>query len=69
MPLRTVQIEGGTRVLVTTCEACGASAPYGEGVDLRGALRTGDVSKAGRWWCGWRDGQPGCVGRGKETTE
>ncbi len=45
--------------LVGICDGCGyEGAPYG--------LIKGDVKQA---FCGWRDGQPVCVGRGEERTD
>lgn len=65
MPVRSVESSPGHRVMVETCDVCGAPAPFGEGVNMRAALRTGDASKAGRWFCGWVDGAPVCVGKGR----
>lgn len=47
------------RALVGVCEVCGyEGAPFGivEGKDKRA-------------YCGWVDGQPACVGKGKERAE
>lgn len=56
MPARTHQIEGGSRVIVTTCEVCGGPAPYGFGVNLRRALAAKNKALAaeslGKWYCG-----------------
>lgn len=53
MPVRTVETAPGVRVLDFRCDAegCGSEATYGENSDIREAMRTGDQSKAGRWWC------------------
>jgi hypothetical protein len=63
MPVASHQIAepGGARVWIFTCEGCGWPAHFSEGADPLAALRDGDVSKAGRWYCGWRDGRPVCV--------
>lgn len=53
MPARKIESSPGHRVLVHECDGCGAPAPFGEHVDLRRALATGDVKHAGRWLCGW----------------
>ncbi|WP_157970131.1 hypothetical protein [Pelagibacterium sediminicola] len=53
MPVQSVESSPGHRVIVTTCEGCGARADFGEDVDLRRALSSGDKRYAGRWWCGW----------------
>ncbi len=51
MTASTYQIPGGSRVLVHYCE-CGDWGAFGRRVNLREALRTGDVSRAGIWTCG-----------------
>lgn len=51
MPVRSHQIEGGSKVLLFACDVCGAPASFGEGVNVRAALATGDVKKAGTWYC------------------
>lgn len=56
MPVRSHQIEGGSKVLLFTCDVCGIPASFGEGVNVRAALSTGDVKKAGFWFC--RDHHP-----------
>lgn len=63
MPVETYQIPGGARVLIFTC-CCGAPAHFGVDSDVRAALRTGDVTKAGTWFCGMdATGEPACVAR------
>lgn len=51
MPVSTVETAPGVRVFDFRCE-CGEQAIYGRDVHLREALRTGDVSRAGKWTCG-----------------
>lgn len=60
MPLRFVPcgpaIERDGRMVtplatITTCEVCGASAPFGEGVNLRRAIAERKAELAGKWWC------------------
>lgn len=51
MPVKSVESSPGHRVLTHTCEMCGAPASFGEGVDLRRALATGNVAHAGKWFC------------------
>ena len=63
MPARSVETAPGHRVMIFTCETCGAPASFGEGVNLREALSSGDVTRAGRWFCGWVNGKPQCVGK------
>lgn len=63
MPAASYQIPGGSRVLMFTCDDCGAPAMFGVGCDIRAALQSGDVSRAGRWFCGQRDGRPTCIAR------
>jgi hypothetical protein len=65
MPARTVQPSPGHRVFEFTCDTCGGPASFGEGVNLREALRSGDVSKAGRWFCGFVEGRAVCIGKGR----
>lgn len=65
MPARTHQIPGGAKVMMFTCDDCGAPASFSIGANLREALSTGDVTKAGRWFCGWANGQPTCIGKGR----
>lgn len=43
------------RALVSTCETCGADAPFG--------IRRGDKLLT---YCGYRNGEPVCIGKGKE---
>lgn len=51
MPISSYQIPNGARVLVRTCDGCGApNAPYGTGSILE-AIRTKDPSKV-KVWCG-----------------
>jgi hypothetical protein len=65
MPARTTESSPGHRVMVFDCDTCGGPASFGLGANLRDALRTGDVSRAGRWLCGWVNGSPQCVGKGR----
>jgi hypothetical protein len=51
MPVQSYQIPGGARVLIFTCDVCGKPACYGEGVNLRAAIATGNVKLAGDWRC------------------
>lgn len=64
MPAATELTPEGTRVWKFTC-ACGAPGLVGVDVNLREALRTGDVTRAGTWFCGWVNGTPQCVGKGR----
>jgi len=71
MSVTSYQIPDGARVLVFTCEDCGSPAHFSIGAHVMDALRTKDQSKAGRWYCGYRDGRPVCIhtkeaGDGKE---
>jgi hypothetical protein len=52
MPVATHQIPYGARVLVFTCDGCGEAAMFGADCDVLAAVRTGDVRKAGHWFCG-----------------
>ncbi len=59
MSLKRIGRPGGGSVLLHTCEACGADAPFGTGVQLRQALAklaAGDIVSArrllGKWYCG-----------------
>lgn len=62
MPATSHQIpDGGARVLLFTCEDCGGPACFGVGVHLHDALSAKDQSKAGLWYCGYRDGRPVCT--------
>jgi len=56
MPVRSVESSPGHRVIVHTCEDCGAPAPFGFKSNLRRALATGNVEHAGKWFC--RDHNP-----------
>ena len=65
MPARSYQIPGGARVLVTTCDDCGADAPFGFNVNLLAALNATTPAEAkrhlGRWCCGLSaDRKPKC---------
>jgi hypothetical protein len=59
MPVSMKRIrEGGGRVFLHSCEACGADASFGFGVSLRlalNALAVGDLAAAkrhlGKWYC------------------
>jgi hypothetical protein len=59
MPVSLKRIrDGGGSVLLHTCEACGADAPFGTDVHLRLALErlaAGDIVMAkrflGKWFC------------------
>lgn len=55
----------GARVLLFTCEGCGGPAMFGLDCNLRAAIAAGDPRLAGRWFCGWVDGAPGCVSRAR----
>lgn len=46
------------------CEECGQPASFGEGVALSKA-KTPDDPAMGRWFCGWVNGKPQCVGKGR----
>ena len=61
MPATSYQIPNGARVFLFWCEDCGCPAHFSTGGNLHEALRTKDQSKAGRWYCGFRDGQPICI--------
>lgn len=61
MPATSHQIPTGARVFLFTCERCGGPAHFSIGANLHEALRTKDQSKAGRWFCGYRNGQPVCT--------
>lgn len=61
MTVQTYQIPGGSRVLLFSCDDCGAPALFGTHCNVRAALKSGDVSRAGRWFCGQRDGRPTCI--------
>lgn len=54
-----VNLQGNTvkpKALITWCEGCGwQGAPFGE-LDGKGQRK---------WFCGWRDGAPVCIGKGK----
>ena len=63
MPAATYQIPGGARVFVFTCDVCGAPASFGVGCNLHAAIRSGDVTKAGQWFCGRVDGIAQCTGK------
>lgn len=65
MPARSVESSPGHRVMEFTCEDCGAPAIAGVDCDLREALRTGDATKAGRWYCGLDGVNPQCIGKGR----
>lgn len=60
MPVRSVESSPGHRVFEFTCEHCGKPACTGVGVDLLRAIRTGNVTYAGRWFCGFRGGAAYC---------
>ena len=60
MPVRSVESSPGHRVFEFTCEVCGAPACASEGTDLLRAIKTGKVEHAGRWFCGFKNGQPYC---------
>jgi hypothetical protein len=51
MPVQSVLSSPGHRVIVHTCEVCGAPAPFGFNSNLRRALSTGNVQHAGKWYC------------------
>lgn len=51
MPVRSVESSPGHRVMEYRCEVCGEYASYGFDVHVREALRTGDVKRAGQWYC------------------
>ena len=53
------------RVFLFSCEGCGKPAGFGDGVSLRAAMATGDVEKAGRWFCGFDEAGPYCRTRGR----
>lgn len=61
MPAVQYQILGGSLVMLFSCDGCGAPASFGIDVDVLAALATGNMSKAGRWGCGYRDGEPVCM--------
>jgi hypothetical protein len=67
MPARSTESSPGHRVMVFDCDTCGGPASFGEGVNLREALRSGDVSKAGRWFCGIDTATKRfvCIGKGR----
>lgn len=46
MPVHSHQIQGGSRVILHTCEDCGRPAPF---------------EAAGKWYCGYLNGNPQCV--------
>lgn len=52
VPVKSVEASPGHRVLEYRCEVCGVYAVLGFNANLREALRTGDVTKAGQWYCG-----------------
>lgn len=61
MTVRSVESAPGVRVLVFTCDGCGAPASFGRGVNIRAALATTDVKLAGEWTCG----PEGCARKGR----
>jgi len=61
MPARSYQIPGGARVLLFSCEVCGGTAHFSRGSSILAALHSGDVKRAGEWYCGWKDGEPICI--------
>jgi hypothetical protein len=66
MPVRSVESSPGHRVFEFRCDTCGAYACAGEDCHITEALRTGDVSPAGRWFCGMdANRNPACVDKGR----
>ena len=51
MPVRSVESSPGHRVMEYRCEVCGEYAGRGFDAHVREALRTGDVKRAGQWYC------------------
>lgn len=51
MPVKSVESSPGHRVMEYRCEICGEYACFGFGARILDALRTGDVRRAGRWYC------------------
>jgi hypothetical protein len=51
MPVQSEPLKSGDRVLVFTCETCGALACFGYDANVAMALKIGNVSLAGRWYC------------------
>lgn len=76
MPVHLHQIPGGmnvtnrhthersfkpsAQVLIYLCEGCGRPAAFGVDCNIR-AASGGDLSKAGRWYCGFRGGVALCL--------
>lgn len=65
MPVRSVESSPGHRVLEFRCD-CGDYAVVGEGCNIRAAMNTKDVKRAGTWYCGVMPGGRGYCKRAKE---
>lgn len=57
------EFKQSAQVLLFLCEDCGRPAAHGVGSSIRAALATGDLAKAGKWYCGLRAGVPCCKSR------
>lgn len=63
------EFKPAAQVLLFLCEGCDRPASHGVGVNIRAAMTSGDMAKAGKWYCGLVERKPVCLLYSEESAK